>query len=252
MLIKAKTLSGYKLSCLDGEIGHIKEFYFDDLHWAVRYLVVGTRNWLASRQVLISPFSITSIDAARKSISINLTKRQIEESPSILFDLPVTRTSERDHAKYYGWPIYWEGPYALGSTPRANVDRIGPLVLEKSWDANLRSTKTVCGYHVDAEDGAIGHIDDVIIDDETWILRYVIIDTRNWITGKKVLVSPMWISRLDAADATADVDLAREDIRNSPEYHADSLLSRDYETILHEHYRREGYWADDLEARRRT
>jgi hypothetical protein len=55
MLCKAKTLTDYKLESLDGEIGKVKEFYFDDRHWTIRYLVADTGNWLAGRQVLISP-----------------------------------------------------------------------------------------------------------------------------------------------------------------------------------------------------
>ena len=47
ILIKAKTLKGYQLESLDGEIGKVEEFYFDDHHWTIRYLVADTGNWLS-------------------------------------------------------------------------------------------------------------------------------------------------------------------------------------------------------------
>ena len=55
MLRSIEQLFGNKLGASDGEIGHAKDFYFDDQHWAVRYLVAETGNWLTSRKVLISP-----------------------------------------------------------------------------------------------------------------------------------------------------------------------------------------------------
>jgi hypothetical protein len=89
MLDKTKMLSAYKLRSLDGEIGKVKDFYFDDCHWAIRYLVADTGDWLADRLVLISPHSLMEIDKKQRCIAINLTKKQIEASPSWNSDKPV-------------------------------------------------------------------------------------------------------------------------------------------------------------------
>src|ERR1022692_1932429 len=83
MLSKAKTLKGYRLDSLDGEIGKVKEFYFDDRHWTIRYLVADTGNWLTGRQVLISPYALNSVIKSEKHLSVDLTKKQIENSPSL-------------------------------------------------------------------------------------------------------------------------------------------------------------------------
>jgi hypothetical protein len=114
----------------------------------------------------------------------------------------------------------------------------------KAWDPHLRSTDNVSGYHIQAAEGAIGHVEDFIIDDETWAIRYLIIDTRNWWPGKKVLVSPKWIERVNWIAAKVFVNLSRETIKQSPEYTEESLITRDYETRLHRHYDRREYWAD--------
>ena len=113
----------------------------------------------------------------------------------------------------------------------------------------MRSTHDVCGYHIQAADGEIGHVEDFIIDDETWAIRYLIIDTRNWWPGKKVLVSPQWIERVSWNESKVFINLHRETIKQSPEYTEVSLITRDYETGLHRHYNRQGYWVDEPAAK---
>ena len=254
MLNKAKTLTGYKLESLDGEIGKVKEFYFDDQHWAIRYLVADTGNWLTGRQVLISPHALLAVSEREEHITIDLTKKQIEDSPSLNSDKPVSRQFEETYYGYYGWPAYWGGPYMWGSLSYPLIARDGKKWKEstqngKTWDPHLRSTHDVSGHNVQATDGEIGHVDDFIIDDETWAIRYLIIDTRNWWPGKKVLVSPLWIERVSWSESKVFVNLSRETIKQSPEYTEESLLTRDYETRLHGHYNRKGYWVDEPAAK---
>jgi uncharacterized protein YrrD len=251
MLYKAKTLSGYKLDSKDGEIGKVEEFYFDDRYWTVRYLVADTGNWLTGSQVLISPYALIGVVKEGNCISINLTKKQIEDSPSLESDKPVSKQFEQSYYMYYGWPLYWEGPYMWGSYPNIlhDVEKMKGLTKEeKHWDSHLRSTHEVSGYTIQAEDGEIGHVDDFIIDDETWAVRYLVIDTRNWWPGSKVLVSPQWIERVSWDESKVFVGLTRETIRQSPIFTDDSLLTRKYEDALHLHYNRLGYWVDEPAA----
>ena len=248
MLIKAKTLKGYKLHSFDGEIGKVKEFFFDDQHWAIRYLVADTGNWLGERQVLMSPYALAAVNKEEQNIAIDLTKKQIEDSPSLDSDKPVSRQFELAYYGYYGWPMYWGGPYMWGSYPTIVRDREKwreSSQGEKAWDPNLRSTHEVSSYYIQAPDGEIGHVEDFIIDDETWAIRYLIINTRNWWPGKKVLISTQWIERVSWSESKVFVNLTRETIKQSPEYTEESLLTRDYETGLHRHYNRQGYWVDE-------
>ena len=248
MLTKTKTLKGYTLDSLDGQIGTVKEFYFDDQHWTIRYLVADTGNWLTGRQVLISPYALLDVNKEEQSIAINLTKKQIENSPSLNSDQPVSRQFEEDYSGYFGWPLYSTGPYLWGFSPYLVRDRQKWKVSnpgKKAWDSHLRSTNEVSSYHIQASDGEIGHINDFIIDDETWAIRYLIIDTRNWWPGKKVLISPQWIERVSWIESKVLVNLPLEAIKRSPEYIDELLLTRDYETILHVHYNYKGYWIDE-------
>jgi len=253
MLYKAKTLAGYKLEALSGEIGKVKDFYFNDQDWMIRYLVADTGSWLTGRQVLISPHALGAVSEEKQNIAVKLTKEQIEDSPSLDSDRPVSQQFERAYYGYYGWP----SPYMWGPSPGIGNPYMGsdlskwrePAKGERHWDPHLRSTRDVSGHHVQASDGEIGHVDDFIIDDDSWTIRYLIVDTRNRWPGKKVLVSPQWIERVSWSELKVFVNLPREAIRQSPEYTEKPQLTRDYEVGLHRHYNRQGYWVADSAAK---
>ena len=252
MLSKVKTLKGYRLDALDeqdGKIGKVKEFYFDDRFWTIRYLVAETGTWLASRQVLISPYALVAIFNEEKTIDVTLTKKQIENSPSMDTDKPVSRQFEDSYYGYYDIPTYWVGPHRWGYYPYIERDHgqwktSNPA--QKTWDSHLRSTHVVGSYNIQALDGDIGHVEDFIVDDETWAIRYLIINTGTWWPGKKVLISTQWIERVSWDQSKVFIKLSREAIKQSPEYTDESLLTRDYEIGLHGHYNRKGYWVDEL------
>jgi len=248
MLHKVKTLNFYKLGASDGEIGKFEEFYFDDKYWTVRYLVVDTGNWITDRpdrRVLISPYAVVDVDEKKKIMATDLTKKQIKDSPSWNTKQPVSRQVEETYFEYYGWPVYWNGPYPWGyySYPVREAHKAAHT--EKAWEYNLRATAAVSGYHVQASDGDIGHVVDFIIDDKTWAIRYLIVDTQNWWPGKHVLISPQWIERVSWKESKIFVNLSRETIKKAPEYTKESLITRDFETRLYGHYNREGYWSVD-------
>jgi len=251
MLDKATELHGYKLDSLDGEIGKVKDFYFDDRFWTIRYLIADTGNWLTGRQVLISPYALAAANRVARNIAVNLTKDQIENSPSLGSDKPVSRQFENYYYGYYGWPGYWGGPFSWGPYPYIALEAKKPGDLtqhRKEWDRHLRSTGQVTGYHVKAVDGAIGHVEDFLVDEKTWAIRYLIIDTKNWLPGKRVLISPEWIETVSWSEASVFVNVPRDIIKQSPEYYNELSLTRDYETLLHRHYNRQGYWVDEPAA----
>jgi uncharacterized protein YrrD len=253
MLHKTKTLEKYKLDSLDGEMGRVKDFYFDDEHWTIRYLVADTGDWLRGRAVLISPHALVAAIKKEEHIAVDLTKRQIEESPSMSSDKPVSRQFEMAYHGYYGWGAYWGGPmlwglspYPYPTSPEAPAESSPrPADDESERDPHLRSTHEVTGYHIQATDDEIGHVEDFVIDDVNWAIRYLIVDTRNWWPGKKVLIAPKWIDRVSWSDSKVFVNLTREAVKLAPEYTADTLLNRDYEASLHAHYEREGYWTTE-------
>jgi len=249
MLIQANELSGYKLQAVDGEIGHVKEFYFEDNSWVIRYLVAETGNWLADRGVLISPYALDAPKQTEKILPVLLNKKQIEGSPSLDTDRPVSAQWESHYYPYYDWPGYWSGPSVWANSQY-------PSAVKGGWtesghrkgteDPHLRSTKTVTGYAIEATDGSIGHVTDFVIDDQTWAIRYLVVATNNWWPGKKVLVSVGWIKNISWDESEVRVGLTREAIKLAPAYEESELLTRDYEERLHGHYNRLGYWVEEL------
>jgi stress response protein YsnF len=248
MLTKAKTLNGYNLHSLDGKIWNVKEFYFDDHYWAIRYLVADTGDWLTGRQVLISPYALAAVNKKEQYITVDLTKKQIEGSPSLNNDKPVSQQFEETYYRYYRWPMYWGGTSMWGYYPSIERDREKWKKNnqgEKPRDFHLRTTDEVNNYNIQAVDGEIGHIEDFVIDDETWAIRYLVINTQNTWQGKKVLVSTRWINRVIRRELGVFINLSCDAVKESPEYTDESLLTRDYETRLHRHYNRRGYWLEN-------
>jgi len=257
MLNQAKTLHGYKLNSSEGEIGKVKEFYFDDYFWTIRYLVADTGNWLADRQVLLSPHSLGIVNKDAQNIAVKLSKKQIEDSPPLKTDIPVSRQYEESFHKYFAVPAYWNGPlmwgpyyYPSGMPRVAKLPKLSKT--GEKFDSHLRSTHGVSGYHIQAKDGEIGHVEDFIIDDETWAIRYLIVDTRNLWEGKIVLISPRWIDHISWDESKVFVNLSRDAIKQSPEYIEGSPLSREYETALHQHYNFQGYWVEEPAAQKNS
>lgn len=242
MLRNAKDLQGYTIHATDGDIGHVEQFYFDDEQWIVRYLVVETGSWLTGRRVLISNDSIGETKWDERKIFVTLTREQVENAPGVELHRPVTRQHETSLYDYYGYPYYWGGAGidGMGVYPGLPASPGEPAVAgipePPPEDAHLQSTHDVTGFHIEAADGEIGHVEDFIVDDENWTIRYIEVDTRNWWPGKKVLLAPGWIKRLDWLEGKVRVKLLREIIRNAPEYDPSQLITRQYEVSLFDHY----------------
>ena len=252
MLSKIKALKGYRLAALDGLEGNVwkaKEFYFDDRLWTIRFLVANTGDWLAGRQILISTEALIAVVREEQSIRVNLTRQEIENSPSLDTDKLAARQSAESSFACRDTPALLVGTDGGGLD--SCIDGDGePLRTstqnDGAWDPHLRSTQALGGCSIQALDGDFGRVVDFIFDDETWTIRYLIIDTGAWRPGKKVLVSTQWIERAGWSQSAVLVNLSRDAIRQSPEYSGESLPTRDYETDLHDHYKRKAYWVDEL------
>lgn len=252
MLRAVEELKGSAIAASDGEIGKVVDFYFDDEKWTVRYLVADTGGWLTGRQVLISPVSISKLEWYAHKIDVDLTKEQVEKSPGIDEDRPVSRQHEADYFAYYNYPYYWTGPYIWGpaplprqaptSPPAETQSREALEMIHAGDDVHLRSVGEVIGYDIGAKDGPVGHVENLVVDDQSWTIRYIIVDTRNWLPGKKVLVSPEWISSISWPESRVQVDLSRDAIKSCPEYDPYKPIERAYEERVYRHYGRPNYW----------
>jgi hypothetical protein len=225
MLRSIKQLYGNKLGALDGEIGHVKDFYFDDQNWAVRYVLADTGSWLTGRLVLISPYSLGRLAQAGKVLSVNLTRKQIEDSPSIESHKPVSRQYEEEYHNYYGWPYYWQGDalWGMSGVPMMALPS-KPTTAEiaaqsKRRDAHLRSAQAVNGYHLRATDGLLGHVCDFMMDDQSWAIGQLVIKTGNRFSGNEVQVPAGKVDRISYEESTVFVAMTSEAVEQSPAHY---------------------------------
>jgi hypothetical protein len=265
MLRSLKDLENYAIRATDGPIGHVKDFYFDDDAWGVRYFVVEAGSWLSSRKVLISPISVRHPAWLERTLHVSLTKEQVKNSPGVDTDKPASRQHEAQFERYYGYPSYWGGgglwgegiyPYAMapGYAGYEGADRVerererqaylrAERTRHRNDDPHLRSCNAVTGYHIHATNGDIGHVASFLVDDETWAIRYLVIDTSNGWVGHKVLVAPTWIEGVYWSDETVSVGLTRESIKTAPAYDLSAAWSLEDDDGLYRHHGRRGYWA---------
>lgn len=220
----SSNLIGNNLGATDGEIGKVEDFYFDDQTWTIRYLIVKTGSWLSGREVLISPQALLKHSWESGIFPVSLTREQVRNSPAIDTQRPVSRQHEEQLADYYAWQPYWGTAFVPGHvwgiippTPVINPGLImEPDAIKKSsGNPHLRSCHKVTGYHIHATDGDIGHVNDYILDDQTWQISYMVVDTHNWIGGKKVLIAVRHIKEVEWGNSKVVADLTVDAIKNS-------------------------------------
>lgn len=227
MLQSMKDLCGFTIEASDGPIGKPYEFCFDDQTWELRYTVVKTGDWLLGHRVLISMDRFGPSDLAERKLPVALTLQQVQDSPSIETDKPVYLQQQTGVYDFLGWgpDTYTSGIWLISPLAAQLIDATEQERAQESASCNphLRSTREVSGYHIDATDGAIGHIEDFIVNDQTWQISYIVIDTHNWLPGKKVLIAPQWIVNVRWSEKKVDVALQRQTIERSPEFDPASL-----------------------------
>lgn len=248
MLRSATELIGYKLIGLDGEIGKCKDFLIDDRQWGLRYMVADTGKWLPGRKVLVSPIALGDADWRERCFNIRMSGDQIEKCPPLDEDMPVSREYEKRWSRYHGYAYYWAGNDALlwGTTGQPGY-LFSPSTEEGSEEDpgedpdehHLRSIGEMKGYAISALDEDIGHVQDFIVDDDTWAVQYLVVDTRNWLPGgKKVLVSKNWVRSVSWKFRKLDVDLKKKQIESGPEYDPAMPINREYEMRMYDFYGR--------------
>ncbi|EMI15678.1 PRC-barrel domain protein [Rhodopirellula maiorica SM1] len=249
MRIPFSRLKNAAIEGADGFVGSVKDVLFDSQEWGVRYLVVDTGKWLPGRQVLLPPAVLEHTDWRSGTAKVSLTRSQVKASPDVSVHQPISRQKEAELMSHYAVPFYW-GP--AGATLAGGGPPTFPLETALSvqadshateiGDPHLRSASEVQGYDIRATDEAIGHVEDFVLDDDGWIVRYLVVDTRNWLPGRKVLVAIHWIEAISWGEASVTVGLTSDRIKQSPEFDPSEWIDREYEERLHHHYGRSGYW----------
>lgn len=251
MLLAASDVTGYTIEASDGSLGTVKDLLFDDRSWNVRWLVVNTGNWLSGRKVLIHPSVIGQADDEQQRLPVRLSKAQIENGPDILDVQPVSKQLEEHLYHHYGWDPRWSGQGGPGVDGGVTVATLPPspaiaggAVGEAAeigsrlddGDPHLLSTAVITGYHIQASDGDVGHVANVLLDDARWEIRYLVIDTKNWGFGRHVLISPYCVREIRSSDKHIRLDISRDQIKASPPWDREEIIDQAYEEKLRSHY----------------
>jgi hypothetical protein len=258
MLRSLKSLEGYRVGASDGLIGQVRDFYFDDEAWVVRYLIVDTGEPPHGRKVLISPISVQRPDWTERIFPVYLTRDQVKKSPDIDTDKPVSRQQEMGYLGYYGYGNYWGGgglwgaglyPDIIQAGRQTKTDRGRSINGRPRRDnPHLRSVNALLRYYVHATDGDLGHVNGFLLEERTWAIRYLIVNTSNWWLGHEVVIAPGWIKEVNWADSTVSVQLSRHSIKTAPPYEPTTVLDHAQEKRIHAHHGRSG----DLPAPKRN
>ena len=250
MLLAVSALKGYAILASDGRIGSVSDVLFDDESWRLRWLVVDTGTWLSERQILVHPSAIGQVDHDRQELPVRMSKAQIERSPNIARDRPVSLQMQGQLYDYYGWDPVWGGSGyfggGLGMMGSSAYSGMGAPPVPNGHaaddgDPHLRSTTTVTGSHIQATDGEIGHVENMLIDDASWDIRYLIVDTKNWWFGKHVLISPYAVKAISWSDHIIELTVTRDLVKASPAWDPIAMIDQVYEKRLHNHYGWQGY-----------
>jgi len=257
-----KKLDGIQVQTGDAAVGKVKDIFFDDKTWAIRYFVVDTGNWLARNRVLVSPIFLEPFSWDAKNVPVRLSLEQLEKCPPIESDKPISRQYESSYFAYYNISPYWHGSGLWGAYHYPHELRRHQYPVEsqqvnlqstpstKQGDPHLRSAKEIKGYGINAMDGEFGRVHDFIFDTETFTIRYFVIKTIDFFTSRKALVSPRWVSSIDWVQQRIDLSFRMDTIKSAPVYEADEPPSRQLEMETHRHYgqpfyREEGVYREE-------
>lgn len=222
MLRSAKDLRGYTVHATDGRVGRVDDLLFNDQTWTIRSLVVKTGQWLRRQRVLITPIVLGALKQETRSLSVGLSRRQVE-------DRPISYQMQKESR----WWLPWTGVSAKAIAKRAES-----TTEKRRGDPKLRTVREVINYGVQANDGQVGRVADLIFDDEPWVIRYIVIDIRHMLSSKKVLVASTWVRSVAWPERCVCVDLDAATVKHSPEFDAAAPANREYETGLYDGYDR--------------
>lgn len=205
MLIAAKHMYGTPLEATDGTVGTLYDVLFDDQSWTLRHLVATTDRWFFGEQVLLDLADLDRADWSEPRLWLRLTKDQVRECPTI--------KSDRDLANQPAIEA------ALMLVSEAYSTNIVDAEVDTGSEPHLCSTKMLTGMHIQCADShSLGHVEDFLVDDQTWCVRDLVIDTRNWLPGKRVLIEPALVKSIDWEDREIFLFQPRDQIEHRPAY----------------------------------
>jgi len=246
MLRHASKIIGCDVASSDGSVGKIHDILFDEVSWNFRFVVADVGSWLGGERVLLPFASVGEIDEEQRLLHIPLTKEEIEHSPSVSTCTTASEEAEVLMGKYWMWTTTSVArlPREVAGVMDSEATVGEKAEVEETVQSRLRSVRETDGYHIAAPDGDIGHLKELVADNDTWQIQYLVVNAGNWLLQRNVLIPRTALESIHWADRKVHLSITREEIRNSPEYDPKQMVERDYEQALHGHYRQKPYWRE--------
>ncbi len=229
MLQLGSSFEGLAIEASDGRLGMVSDLLFDDATWRIRWMVGRTGPWLNRRTILIPPAASFGCDQGRRELSVRLTRAQVEASPDILLDEPVSRQIEYGLHGLETWDPAWGNPRfvagmwggmgvrvsrarlaeekAMHKTPRGGTQ-------DDAGDPHLRSVHAIIGSRVRASDGLVGSLEDVAFEDAGWDIQGIIVKTDHW-PGELVELPPDAVQQISWSHQETLLTLDRAAVKAS-------------------------------------
>ena len=219
MLQNVQTLCDYTILAKGGDIGKIHDFLFDEETWEIRYLVIEPSNGLSDRKVPISVVALDQTNQVSRKVPIQLTKEQVKNCPNIDTDALMSRQNQNRLNEVYPLFQYWAmSGYVSASLPLSLVsDQPSQPEEDKT---TFRSIEDVSHCHVKSVDGNIGAIEDIVVDDESWSIRYIVANPTQWLLGRKFWIIPTWIKTIDWEEQEVFLKISKKQLKNTPDYNS--------------------------------
>jgi hypothetical protein len=235
---------GARLAAQDGDAGAIQDFLFSDDDWVVRYLVASLPGPMG-RRILISPIALEEVTAEPGEFRVRLPLEQLEQTPDIDADEPITRAWENAYFRFYAWPVYWGGggatgfwggsqfPGVLMGAPVPAEPAPAPPEAEAEQESRLHSAAGLRGYAVLAATGEeLGQVDDFVMDDATWRLAFVGVFSG----GRRVLVPIECFARGAWAERRMNTHVTPQALESAPNWEPLEIIPADYESRVRAHF----------------
>jgi uncharacterized protein YrrD len=110
----------------------------------------------------------------------------------------------------------------------------------------LMAGSALKGYAIQSKDGDIGKVVDVLFDDQTWRVRWLVVDAGSWLTGRKVLIHPSAVQHADYERRVLPAALTKAQVKDSPAFNQDRPVSRQMESSLYDYYAWDPVWGGSI------
>ena len=200
MLNTVEQMRGMEVAGEDGAIGTLEDVFFDHQDWRLRHAVVFAGSWLSGRWIVLPAPILRDLDLARRRVRADTSRIRVRAAPVPVTDRPLSRAFEKALYPHYGCEPYWESAASAG---------------DGGGRSHLLSAEELKGYHVEARDGELGRLEDYLVEEEGWRIRYLSVAKRWWLPGRRLAAPAEWIQLVNWRHKRILLRHFREEIRDS-------------------------------------